>query len=79
MENRSQIYIHELVDILRGGVENASAPGLAGIVDENVERGRVCEARQRVRIVQVDHTGAATRLRRQDCQPFRVTPGRINL
>lgn len=48
-------------------------------MDENVERSRFCELCQRARIVQVDHTGAAARLRGQDCQPFGVTPDRVNL
>jgi hypothetical protein len=65
MQDRAQIDVDERVDILRRRIQDIAAPGLAGIVDQDVELGRLRQRRKCVEVADVDGAGAASGFRGQ--------------
>ena len=53
MQHGPQIDVDQCIDVFGGRVQDVTAPGLAGIVDQHVELGRLRQRRQRVRVAHV--------------------------
>jgi hypothetical protein len=79
IQDCTQIDVDQRVDIARCGIQDITAPRLAGTINENVELCRGRKRRQGREILHIDRAYSTPGLGRKPCQPLMVSRQRVNL